>query len=105
MAIAEGEGTSLPTSDIVVDRTSTNSEVEMTDSGSNDSIEVDGLAASRLEVTPAISVLLLSKSSMAEVLNDGASVVTRDEILSFEVTMLGAVASVSTLPMLVGSID
>jgi hypothetical protein len=71
----------------------------------NDSIEVDGLAASRLKVTSARSVMLLSKSSMAEVLNDGGSVVIGAEIISPGVTMLGAGASISTLPMLVGSID
>lgn len=78
----------------------------MTDSGSRISAkDVDEFAGSRIEVTPAKSVLLLSRSSIVEVLKDGGSVVIGATTISLEITMLDATASVSELSMLVGSFD
>lgn len=75
----------------------------MNDSGSTNSIEVDGLAPSRMEVTSVRSVLLLIRSPMAAVLKDGESVVIGTETISPEVTILGATASVSIFPILADS--
>lgn len=105
VAIAEDKGASVKTRGVAVDWISAKSEV-MIDSGSKDSaVELDGLAGTSMEVTAAISVLLPSKSSMAEVLKDGGSVVIGVETIPLEITMLGAATSVSRLPMLVDSTD